>query len=160
MRPFTLFFPCLALAGAACQRVPDRVANTPATSAATITTPDAALRETRWVLRQLNGRPVALPASNVPAPYLRITAAGTAEGQGGCNRFRGGLKPVEDDGQLQFAPLLSARMACPTLAVEQQFTQALDATRTYRITGDTLRLYASAERTGTPLARLEAVYLR
>jgi len=120
-------------------------------------TPDAPLRDTRWVLRQMAGQPVAVAeAPTAPAPYLLISAAGTAEGLGGCNRFRGGLVPADTDGQLQFASLVSTRMACPTLATEQQFTQALNATRYYRITGDTLRLYGDAERAGTPLAQLVA----
>ena len=120
-------------------------------------TPDSPLRDTRWELRQMAGQPVALPeAPAAPAPYLLISAAGTAEGLGGCNRFRGGLVPADTDGQLQFAGLVSTRMACPTMTTEQQFTQALNATRYYRINGDTLRLYGDAERSGTPLVQLVA----
>jgi len=120
-------------------------------------TPDAPLRDTRWVLRQVAGQPVAAPeAATTPAPYLFISAAGTAEGLGGCNHFRGGLELADTDGQLQFARLASTRIACPTMAVEQQFSQALNTTRYYRITGDTLRLYGDAERSGTPLAQLVA----
>lgn len=148
--------PCLLLAGAACQRVTERSATT---SMATTITPDASLRETRWVLRQVGGQPVAEAASPNQTPYLFISAAGTAEGQGGCNRFRGALKPATDDGELQFAPLQSTRMACPELVTEQAFSQALDNTHAYRITGKLLLLYADAGRTGTPLAQLEAVPL-
>ena len=154
------FLPCLLLIGAACQRT-DRGNSTPlVSSVSTVTTADAPLRETRWVLRQVAGQPIAAVPANGQEPFLRITAAGTAEGQGSCNTFRGVLEPVSDDGELKFAPLLSTRMACPAIATEQQFSRALSATRAYRIKGDTMLLYASAERTGTPLARLEAVYLR
>lgn len=148
---------CLLLVGAACQRTTERGNSVPVVS--TIT-PDAPLRETRWVLRQLAGQPVAAVPANGQEPFLRITDAGTAEGQGSCNHFRGGLKPVSNDGELKFGPLLSTRMACPALETEQKFTQALDSTHAYRIAGNTLLLYANAERTGTPLAQLEAVYLR
>ena len=147
---------CLLVAGSACQRVTERASTTPP---ATSITPDAPLRETRWVLRQVGEQPVAETAEPTQQPYLFISAAGTAEGQGGCNRFRGGLKPATDDGELEFAPLLSTRMACPELVTEQAFTQALETTRAYRITGKLLLLYANAERTGTPLAQLEAVPL-
>ena len=150
-----LLLPCLLLAGSACQRVTERANNTPLS---TNITPDAPLRETRWVLRQVGGQPVAEVAPN-QEPYLFISAAGTAEGQGGCNRFRGGLKPATDDGELQFAPLQSTRMVCPELVTEQAFSQALESTHAYRITGKLLLLYADAERTGTPLAQLEAVPL-
>ncbi len=150
------FLLCLLLAGSACQRVTERSSTTPPASSIT---PDAPLRDTRWVLRQVGGQPV--PATTPPnqEPYLFISAAGTAEGQGGCNRFRGGLKPATDDGELEFTPLLSTRMACPELVTEQAFSQALETTRAYRITGKLLLLYPNAERTGTPLAQLEAVPL-
>lgn len=147
---------CLLVAGSACQRVTERASTTPP---ATSITPDAPLRETRWLLRQVGGQPIAEIAEPAQQPYLFISAAGTAEGQGGCNRFRGGLKPATDDGELEFAPLRSTRMACPELVTEQAFTQALETTHAYRITGKLLLLYANAERTGTPLAQLEAVPL-
>lgn len=150
-----LLLPCLLLAGSACQRVTERANTTPLS---TNITPDAPLRETRWVLRQVGGQPVAEAAPN-QEPYLFISAAGTAEGQGGCNRFRGGLKPATDDGELQFAPLQSTRMVCPELVTEQAFSQALESTHAYRITGKLLLLYADAGRSGTPLAQLEAVPL-
>jgi heat shock protein HslJ len=151
-----LLLPCLLLAGSACQRVTERASTT---SMSTNITPDASLRETRWVLRQVGGQPVAEVAPPGQAPYLFISAAGTAEGQGGCNRFRGALKPITDDGELQFSPLQSTRMVCPELVTEQAFSQALENTHAYRITGKLLLLYADAERTGTPLAQLEAVPL-
>jgi len=156
MKLTAFLLPCLLLAGSACQRVTDRANTTPQ---ATTLTPDAPLRETRWVLRQIGGQPISEPAAAGQEPYLFISAAGTAEGQGGCNRFRGGLKPATEDAELEFAPLMSTRMACPELVTEQAFTQALDNTHAYRITGNLLLLYADAERTGTPLAQLEAVKL-
>jgi len=156
MKLTAFLLPCLLLAGSACQRVTERANTTPQ---ATTLTPDAPLRETRWVLRQVAGQPVPEVAAPGQEPYVFISAAGTAEGQGGCNRFRGGLKPATDDGELQFAPLMSTRVACPELVTEQAFTQALDNTRAYRITGKLLLLYPDAERTGTPLAQLEAVPL-
>jgi heat shock protein HslJ len=156
MKLTAFLLPCLLLAGSACQRVTERANTTPL---ATSIAPDASLRETRWVLRQVGGQPVPEATSPGQEPYMFISAAGTAEGQGGCNRFRGGLKPATDDGELQFAPLMSTRMVCPELVTEQAFTQALDATRAYRITGKLLLLYGDAERTGTPLAQLEAVPL-
>lgn len=118
-------------------------------------TPTAPLRETRWVLRRIASQPVGDTTSS-HQPYLRITDAGTAEGQGSCNRFRGSLQPTTNDGELQFSPLLSTRMACPALSTETLFTKALQSTRAYRIQGDTLWLYGNAERSGTALARLEA----
>lgn len=119
--------------------------------------PHAPLFETRWVVRQLGLQRISVPAGGQEA-YLLLRRAGAAEGQGSCNRFRGSAF-TDSTSQLTFSPLLSTRMACPALATEQAFTQALAATRSYRISGDTLRLYATAEPDATPLAWLQAVYL-
>jgi heat shock protein HslJ len=82
--------------------------------------------------------------------YLQLSATETqAEGQAGCNRFRGTFKlPME--GKLQFGPLLTTKMACPEIALENRFLQVLSNTRSYRISSDTLRLYS--ETTVAPLA--------
>ena len=157
MRCVALLLPWLLVAGAACQRPTDRGNTVPPL---TTITPDAPLRNTRWVLRQVGTQPVGETFTEGQEPFLFISGAGTAEGQGGCNRFRGGLKPAANDAELQFEPLLSTRMACPALDTEQAFTKALDATRAYRITGNTLMLYNNATRSGEPIAQLEAVSLR
>lgn len=157
MRLSAFLLPCLILAGTACQRPTDRGNTTPPV---TNMTPDATLRDTRWVLRQVSSQPLSETFPEGQEPFLFISAAGTAEGSGGCNRFRGGIKPVENDGELEFAPLQSTRMACPSLTTEQRLGEALAATRAYRIAGNTLLLYGNSERTGEPLAQFEAVHLR
>ena len=116
--------------------------------------PDAKLRETRWVPRQLAGQLVAVPA-DTQEPYLLLRADGTAEGNGSCNRFRGTFSS-EKSGELKFSPLMSTRMACAAIATENEFTKALGQSNTYRISGDTLFLFNA---TSAPVARLEAVYL-
>ena len=126
----------------------------PAASTATQVQPAAPLRETRWALRQVAGQPVTVPA-DTNEPYLLLRADGSAEGNGACNRFRGKFF-TEQAGELKFSPLLSTRMACPALATETAFTGALQRSQTYRISGDTLRLYGPS---AALLARLEAVYL-
>jgi heat shock protein HslJ len=120
-------------------------------------TPAAALFETRWVVRQLGSQPVTVPEGG-QEPYLLLRHAGAAEGQGSCNRFRS-TASTDSTSSLSFSPPLSTRMACPAITTEQAFIQALAATHSYRITGDTLRLYATPAPGPTPLARLEAVHL-
>ena len=117
--------------------------------------PDASLREIRWVARQLAGKSIGLPAST-NEPFLLLRADGTAEGNGSCNRFRGKFF-TDVPGELKFGPLMSTRMACPSLNIETDFNIALAQTTNYRITGDTLRLLDATDDT---LVRLEAVYLR
>ncbi|MBX0290215.1 META domain-containing protein [Hymenobacter sp. HSC-4F20] len=130
--------------------VPSATTPTPAASAAT--TASAALRGTHWVLRRLDGQSVTPTSGN--EVYLQLSATEQqAEGQAGCNRFRGGFTlPAES--QLQFGPLLSTKMACPDLATETAFLAALRTTRSYRISADTL--YLHGESTSTALATLQA----
>lgn len=116
--------------------------------------PNAQLRETRWVPRQLAGQPVTLPP-DTREPYLLLRADGTAEGNGSCNRFRGTFFS-ETAGELKFSSLMSTRMACAAISTENEFTRALGQSSSYRISGDTLLLFSAAS---APVARLEAVYL-
>lgn len=136
----------LALAATACQTKPTQE---------TATRPDAPLRNTRWVPREIAGQPVAIP-ENTTEPYLLLRPEGNAEGNAGCNRFRGEAT-VEGTNNLRFGPLMTTRMACPALATETAFSHALEQTQHYRISGDTLRLYDASNGL---LTRLEAVYLQ
>lgn len=120
------------------------------------TTPTASLRNTRWVLRTLNSQSVAVPSNGEVYLLLRNDEQ-QAEGNGGCNRFRGSFEQAAD-GQLKFGPLMSTKMACPELQTESSFMSALQSARTYQISGDTLRLFGEA--TAQPSAVFHAVYLR
>lgn len=118
------------------------------------------MRNTRWVLRQLAGQPVPPPTNAEPYVLLRQNEP-NAEGNGSCNRFRG-TYALPADGQLRFGELLSTKMACANTegnSTETSFLRALENTRTYRIGGDTLRLFGEASGS-TPVAVLHAVYLR
>ena len=142
------YFLLLALAATACQTKPSQEATT------TPARPDAPLRNTRWVPREIAGQPVSIP-ENTREPYL-LLREGSAEGNAGCNQFRGEATAEGPNG-LRFGALLSTRMACPALATETAFSNALRQTEHYRISGDTLRLYDAGNGL---LTRLEAVYLQ
>ncbi len=148
--PFLL----LVLLAAGCNARPAQE-TVAATTPSAPTTPDAPLRETRWVLRQLAGRPVMVPA-NTREAFLTLRPDGTAEGNGSCNRFRGSFFS-ETTNELKFSPLMSTRMSCPAIDTESGFVRALGQANSYRISGDTLRVL---DISGTAVARLEAVYLK
>ena len=138
------------IAATSCQFRPPTQASSPARNA-----PNAALRETRWVLRQIAEKPISVPA-NTAEPFLTLRANGAAEGNGSCNRFRGNFFS-EAQNELKFSPLMSTRMSCPAIETENDFIRVLGQSHTYRISGDTLRLFDAAN---APLVRLEAVSLR
>lgn len=154
MRYFQLAFAVLPLLAFGCQNRPTQQETPPTLTAPARVVPEAKLRETRWVPRQIADLRISVPEGG-NEPFLLLRADGTAEGNGACNRFRGTFFS-EKPGELRFSPLMSTRMACPAIATENEFTKALAQSSTYRISGDTLRLFSA---TNVPLARLEAVYL-
>lgn len=140
--------PVLLLAAACQSAAPATEKTTTAQTSATV--PSTELRGTRWVLHALNGQPIAPTATK--ELYLQLNAAELqVEGQASCNRFRGAVE-LSAPGQLRFGPLLSTRMACPDMALETGFVGALNNTRSYQISRDTLRVYG--EPAATPLAEL------
>ncbi|AHJ97123.1 META domain-containing protein [Hymenobacter swuensis] len=141
-----LSLPLLLLLGACQTTAP----TTETTTSAAPATPPAELRGTRWLLHALDKQPTTPTAGK--EVYLQLnTTELQAEGQAGCNRFRGNIE-LPATGQLRFGPLMATKMACPDLTIETGFMSALNAARTYRISRDTLRLYG--EPAGLPLAEL------
>jgi heat shock protein HslJ len=114
------------------------------------------LEGTDWRLVELGGRP-SRPAGG-GAPNLRLNASEKrAGGNTGCNSFGG---PYELSGEsLRFGALASTRRACVDEELNRQesaYMRALDETRTWRITGNTLVLSGESgvvARFTAPLAR-------
>jgi heat shock protein HslJ len=128
--------------------------STLAPSALSLSPPTAELHTTRWALYSLDTEPIGNSISSGNDIYLQLSATETrAEGQVGCNRFRGSFE-LPGEGKLRFGRVLLTKMACPELNVESMFMQALRDTRSYRISGDTLRLYG--DKTAASLAELLA----
>ena len=135
MRTFVI---CLLLAGSAsaCQPRPEdqAAATTPPDSVlvqATPTPPDG------WALVELNGAPAPPGMGDRPADLTFLGAAGRVGGFAGCNRIAGPYRMAGDS--LAFGPLVMTRMACDKgMDLERQFTAALDSTRRWRQSADTL----------------------
>jgi heat shock protein HslJ len=88
--------------------------------------------DSTWVLTELRGEPVAARAT------MQFPEAGVIAGQAPCNRYRAALLvpyPWFDSG-----PVAATRMACPDLAAEKAFFQALEAATLSEIRDDTLIL--------------------
>jgi putative lipoprotein len=117
----------------------------------------ATLENTYWKATAIGDRPARV-AENIPEPHLLLHPADSrASGSSGCNGFSGSYQLSGDS--LRFGKLVSTLRACvdPELnSQERAFLDALGATRTWRVTGDTLVLSAP---TG-PLARFTAQYMR
>jgi heat shock protein HslJ len=107
------------------------------------------LINSRCVLRELNGKAVK-PSSDV---YVRFVDEITMEGFGGCNKFNG--KYATDGADIKIGPLMSTKMSCDELSIENQFTFILERTTSYNT--DAKYLYLKNE--DGVLAKLEAIHL-
>ncbi|HET6680823.1 MAG TPA: META domain-containing protein [Gemmatimonadaceae bacterium] len=155
MRPYSLIFGCLILAlgcAPADDAAIDSLADQPTPPAAPMDV-SPTLENTRWELVQVADT-LMVPTDLRNAPYFRLVAdSARAVGHTGCNQMSGGYSVKGDS--LSFSAMVMTRMACvgPGMNVEVAFTGALDQTRSWSMTGDTLRLLDAA---GAPLARLVA----
>lgn len=111
----------------------------------------ADLPTTRWTLESLPGSSVTLP-DGPRAPSIQFDAERRrVTGTTGCNRMSGEYRSWGGTG-LSILPLATTRMACPEMAVESAFLQALSRA-THRIqAADRLDLLAN----GVPVARFVA----
>ena len=114
----------------------------------------ANLTDTYWKLVFIDGAAVTTPTGMREAHLILGSADSRVHGVAGCNDFFGNYQA---DGQvLSFSAMGSTRMACSEgMETERAFLQALGKTTRFKITGQTLQIYAEEQF----LARLEAVYL-
>lgn len=100
------------------------------------------LTGTEWQLVQLYGRNLQ-PADG--AFMLTLSADdGRISGTGACNRLSG-TYTTDESRALKIGPLRSTRMACPQLADEQKFFEALETTTHYDMDGPMLLLLSDGE---------------
>lgn len=114
----------------------------------------ADVEDSRWRLVDLGGHPVTVPKDEHELWMTLDSHQKRLTGSGGCNRISGGYEIGA--ATLRFTRVASTMMACPSLDLETQFLRALDATRTYRVSGRALEL---RDKTGTVIARLEEANL-
>jgi len=98
-----------------------------------------ALRGTKWILIELDGKPVT-PSSTNPA-YLLLDPIGKQySGSSGCNRINGTFQLDGTDLQLLGGAMTLMACAEPLMKQEKEFNEALTATGSYRIAGGILEL--------------------
>lgn len=97
------------------------------------------LSGTKWVATGINNGTGAVSSVGGDAEVMAVFGSdGTVAGNGGCNTFNG---PYTVDGSaIAIGPLMSTKMACPTLDQESAYLAALQAATTYAISGDKLEL--------------------
>jgi heat shock protein HslJ len=98
---------------------------------------------------------VTVPAQQHEPWIVLEPGSKRVSGSGGCNRISGTYETGA--GTLRFSPMISTKMACPSMDTETAFLRALNGTRRYRIEGRILELMDGE---GRPLVRLEERNLR
>jgi heat shock protein HslJ len=104
-------------------------------------TPGAAgtLAGREWSLTSLGGAPAEPGNGGKPATLTFSDADNKVSGFAGCNRLAGTYEAKGDS--LRIGPLALTRMACPSgMELETKLGVALDATRSFRLTGNRLDL--------------------
>lgn len=115
------------------------------------TVPAPRLVGTTWRLTELGGKPAPLGQDGKAATLELMADGGRASGFAGCNRMAGTFSLKGDS--LRIGPLALTRMACTKgMDLEQAYTRAVEQTRAYRISDQSLELLGA----GGTLARLEA----
>ena len=125
---------------------------TPASSASG-GAPSVPLEGTQWRLASLGGQAVPAPAGVREVSLLLDGAQHRASGFAGCNQFVSGY--ALSGATLRFERPAATMMACPALAQEQSYLDALNATAGWRVAGVRLQLLdaqgkARAEFTARP----------
>lgn len=101
-------------------------------------TADAALYDTDWKLVSLDGELVDT-AGLKARPFLHFSKKDKrVHGNGGCNTMGGAFTATGD--KLHFSPLISSKMACPGLVIENKFFKALSQVTSYDLSEDRLEL--------------------
>ncbi len=113
--------------------------------------PALVLTWTVWRLVELGGKPAPWELDGKP-PTLELSRDGNqASGFAGCNRMSGTWELRGDS--LRLGPFALTRMACfKGMDLEQAYLDALQNTRTFRLSAQGLELFGERG----PLARLEA----
>ncbi len=113
--------------------------------------PAQPLEGTAWRLVEIGGQPSPAGADSSRHPGFTLRSAGRkVQGSAGCNRMTGTYRLEQN--KLTFGPLATTRMACPAMATETAFLEALAATTRYEMSGTSLTLFGG----DTAVARLEA----
>jgi copper homeostasis protein (lipoprotein) len=111
------------------------------------------LLETKWKLTQVKGKPIENPGSMNAEAFLQFKGVNNrVQGHGGCNSFSGEFT-LSDNQKISFSDMLSTRMFCPEMQIEQALLDILKQADSYEINEDQLVLKGNS----ASLATFQAV---
>lgn len=95
-----------------------------------------------WALTKMSGK-TASEIFTDKVPTIKFDTDGTVNGNAGCNNYRSSFKLEENT--LTFGPIMSTKMACPSLSGETEFTKILSSPVTVTINDNELVLFQNGE---------------
>lgn len=143
MKPTHLILFFLLIIGlSACQTSPEP-------AAATVT-----LGNYKWELIELDGQAVSKDGVNETPHLIFLESEQRIAGSAGCNRIMGGYEMSV--GNIRLGNVATTMMACPGMATEAAFLEALRSYKSSSLQDGTLLLLGDA---GEPVARFVATSL-
>jgi heat shock protein HslJ len=101
---------------------------------------DDRVEDRKWLLVEVMGQPYAPSEDGREAFLMLDSEQGRANGNSSCNNFFGGYV-IQTGQRIRFAGNMGATMmACPDMATEQSFMEALRTADNYSVSGDELSL--------------------
>jgi heat shock protein HslJ len=128
-----------------------RTAETQTVKSGNAITPESLDRivDRQWILREMtiNGNDFDLASKQ---PFIKFSRDGKVSGFGSINRLSGSMQ-WNDQGKIQWSPLLSTRMAGPTELMNQESTFLETLPKVQRLSLEGINLLAQTEDSETEL---------
>jgi copper homeostasis protein (lipoprotein) len=115
-----------------------------------------AILEKYWKLIELNGKPVSIDTTFRKEPHIIFKYSNRLVGNGGCNSISGEHK-IDGFNSVVISKMISTKMACPNMDLEQEFLEALQNADNFNVVNDMLVLNKARM---APLARFKTVYMK
>lgn len=103
-----------------------------------VTAPTYQLTGQKWILKSLNDSAIDLVNNQVPYIEFNDTTK-RISAYGGCNRMGGTYVLTENNG-IKFEQMMSTKMACPNMQIEDFLGRAIAESDTYQINDNILML--------------------
>ncbi|MBN1967981.1 MAG: META domain-containing protein [Candidatus Delongbacteria bacterium] len=114
------------------------------------------ITEKYWRLIELNNKEIVKTKSPQKEIYMILKEDGKIIGFSGCNSFQGEYH-TDMENRLKINNLITTRMMCPEINLENIFTKRLGETEKFHYRNDTLTIF---NLDSLKLAKFKCIYLR
>lgn len=101
--------------------------------------PSSVVYNTDWLLKEMNGKAVKISPDAPRKAMIHIDKDDHITGSGGCNLLSGNCR-FRDNDKIAISYGAATQMACPDMAIEDEFFAALNKVGIYKLDGNTLHL--------------------